>query len=156
MGLCKIARKSKEQVYQTFTNKQNKFLAKKFSAVPFDDRIVFAPHCMRNTAVCSAVEESSYYICVGCGGCGISNIRNFVKELNYKALYVVKGARAIDKIVKEQKPKAIVGIACFFEGVQAGKMLKGSGMAAQFIPLTKDGCAATSTDLTKVEKILKQ
>ena len=154
MGLCKLQKKNKEQTYKTFTFKQNNLQVKKFASVPFNQRIVFAPHCMRNTAVCVAIEKDSHYICKECGGCKISNISKLVTSLNYKVLYVVKGGRAIDKIIKEQKPKAIVGIACFFEGDQAFKMLKEENVVVQFVPLTKDGCVATDTDLMEVAKIL--
>ncbi|MDR0799929.1 MAG: DUF116 domain-containing protein [Endomicrobium sp.] len=155
MKLCKFPKKSKEQTYKTFINKQNKLQTKKFAYIPFNKRIVFAPHCMRNTTVCTAIEKDSYYICAECGRCKINNIIKLARGLNYQALYVVKGGRAIGKIIRDEKPEAIVGIACFFEGYQAFKILKDENTAVQFVPLTKDGCAATDTDLTEVEKVLK-
>jgi hypothetical protein len=154
MRSCKPSKKSKKHSYEVFTYKKNKLQEKKFAAIAFSKRIVFAPHCMRNTAVCLALEKSSYYICAECGGCKISQISKLAKELNYKALYVVKGGRAIEQIIKEQIPKAIVGIACFFEGYQAFKMLK-EEVVIQFVPLIKDGCAATDTNLAQVARVLK-
>jgi hypothetical protein len=157
MKTCKLpAIKSKEHTYMSFTNNQNNLQAEKFALVPFNKRIVFAPHCMRNTAVCVAIDKGGYYICAECGECKINILSKLIKQLNYKTLYIVKGGRAIEKIVKEEKPEAIVGIACFFEGVQAFKMLKDAHIILQFIPLTKDGCTATDTDLTEVERVLKQ
>jgi hypothetical protein len=110
---------------------------------------------MRNAAVCSAVEKDGYYICTECGGCKISDIVKLTRGSNYRNLYIVKGVRVIGEIVRKQKPEAIIGIACFFEGNQAFKMLEGENVAVQFVPLTKDGCAATDADLTEVEKVLK-
>jgi hypothetical protein len=155
MELCRFTKKSKERVYKTFIYKQNKLQVDKFASIPFNERIVFVPHCMRNTAVCSAVEKDSCYICAECGGCKINDIVKLTRESNYRNLYIVKGGRVIEKIIKKQKPGAVVGIACFFEGDQAFKMLKGGNVAVQFVSLTKDGCAATDTDLTEVEKVLK-
>jgi hypothetical protein len=109
---------------------------------------------MRNTEVCTAIEKGRCYICAECGGCKISDITRLIKKLNYRDLYIVKGGRAIEKIIKEQKPEAIVGIACFFEGNQAFKMLKDENVTVQFVPLTKTGCATTDTDLTEVERVL--
>lgn len=152
--LC-ISQKGSEDSCRAFTCKKNKLQAKKFAAVPFSRRVVFVPHCMRNIAVCAAVEKNSCYVCVECGGCKISEISKLVKELNYQALYVVKGSRAIQHIIKEQAPKAVVGIACFFEGAQAFKMLGGKNVAVQFVALTKDGCVTTNTDLIEVTKVLK-
>jgi hypothetical protein len=156
MKVCKLPAKSKEHAYKSFTDKKNNLQAEKFALVPLNKRIVFAPHCMRNVAVCAAVDKGGYYICVECGSCKINAISKLVKQLNYKALYIAKGGRTIEKIVKEEKPEAVVGIACFFEGDQAFKMLKGAHIALQFVPLTKDGCTATDTDLAEVERVLKQ
>ncbi|MDR3256514.1 MAG: DUF116 domain-containing protein [Endomicrobium sp.] len=156
MKVCKVSPKSKKQTYKTFTDKQNKLQSKKFASVHFNKRIVFAPHCMRNTAICIAAEKEGYYICAECGGCKINDISKLLKELNYHALYVLKGGRAIEKIIKEQKPAAIVGIACFFEGEQAFKILKDENIAVQFVPLTKDGCTTTDTNLKEIERVLKQ
>jgi hypothetical protein len=142
-------------MYKTFAYRQNKFQVGKFASVPFSKRIVFVPHCMRNTAVCAAIEKDSYYVCTECGSCKISDIIKLARESNYRNLYIVKGGRAIGKIIKKQKPEAIVGIACFLEGNQAFKVLKDENVVVQFVPLTKDGCAATDTDLTEVEKVLK-
>ncbi|MDR1087395.1 MAG: DUF116 domain-containing protein [Endomicrobium sp.] len=156
MKVCEFPVKSKEHADKPFTDKQNKLQAGKFALVEFNKRIVFAPHCMRNVSMCCAIDKGGYYVCDQCGGCKINAISKLVKELGYKALYVVKGGRTIEKIVTEENPEAIVGIACFFEGDQAFKMLKDKKIVIQFVPLTKDGCTATDTDLAQVERVLKQ
>jgi hypothetical protein len=155
MKLFNFRKKSKEQIHKTFTDRQNKSQVEKFALIPFNKRFIFAPHCMRNTATCAAEEKESYYICAECSGCKINEISRLAKKLNYKALYILKGGRAIEKIIKEQKPKAIVGISCFLEGEQAFRMLKNENVAVQFVPLTKDGCAATDANINEVERILR-
>ncbi|MDR1511716.1 MAG: DUF116 domain-containing protein [Endomicrobium sp.] len=155
MKLCRFSQKSKECVCRIFANKQNKIQEGRFASVSFNKRLVFVPHCMRNTLICTAKEKGSYYICSGCSGCKISKINELVKKLNYKALYVLKGGRTIEKIIKEQKPKAIVGVACFSEGYQAFKILKDKNVAVQFVPLKKDGCTNTDIDMKEAEMILK-
>lgn len=156
MKLCKRSKKSKEQIYKAFTDRQNKSQQKKFSSIPFEKRIVFAPHCMRNTAVCTAIEKDSYYICSECGGCTLNKISRLTKELGYQALFIVKGGRALKKLSDEFKPLAVVGIACYYEGELGFKIFKGSGTIVQYLPLTKDGCANTDTDMAQAEEILKQ
>lgn len=156
MKLCKYPKKSKEQIYKAFTDKQNKSQQKKFASIPFEKRIVFAPHCMRNTAVCTAIEKDSYYVCRECGGCTINNISKLTKELGYMGLFTVKGGRALVKLCNEHKPEAVVGIACYFEGEQGFNVLKDTDIVVQYIPLTKDGCANTDADMNEVEKILGQ
>ena len=156
MKLCKFPKKSKEQIYKTFTDKQNKSQQKKFAATPFEKRIVFAPHCMRNTVVCTAEEKDSYYVCRECGGCTIGKISNLVKELGYMGLFTVKGGRTLVKIVEKYKPEAVVGIACYFEGELGFKAFKDTGIIVQYVPLSKDGCANTDASFEEIEGILRQ
>lgn len=156
MKLCKFQKKSKEQIYKAFTDKQNKSHQKKFSSTPFDKRIVFAPHCMRNTTVCTAEEKDSYYICRECGGCTVGKISKLVKELGYMGLFTVKGGRALSKLASEYKPEAVVGIACYYEGELGFNLFKDTDMVVQYVPLTKDGCANTDADIKQIEEILSQ
>jgi hypothetical protein len=151
MNLCKIIKNKKESSHKTFTDKQNKLSLNKFSKIPFNERIVFVPHCLRKTDLCQAKECGSFYICAGCGQCKIAQIDKLAKELNYKKLYILKGGRAILKIIEADKPKAILGVACFFEGYQAFKLLKDTNIVIQFVSLTKDGCADTDLDLSEIK-----
>jgi len=151
MKLCKLPKKSKEQIYKSYAEKQNKAQSGKFASVPFEKRLVFVPHCMRNSSVCKASEKDSFYICARCGACKIGDMARLAKELGYGGFYILKGGRAIIKIIGEQKPLAVLGVACFFEGSEAFKLTRDLNIAVQFVPLTKDGCASTDADLTEFE-----
>ncbi|MDR0822649.1 MAG: DUF116 domain-containing protein [Endomicrobium sp.] len=155
MNLCKVFKKSKEQAHRVFTQKQNKTFLRKFSKTPFNERVIFVPHCMRKTSLCKAKEQDSYYICANCGQCKIGEINKLAKQFGYKALYILKGGRAITKIIESDKPKAVLGVACFYEGDLAFKLLKDYDLAVQFVNLTRDGCADTDADLSAVSDILK-
>ncbi|MDR1941510.1 MAG: DUF116 domain-containing protein [Endomicrobium sp.] len=156
MKICKKNKKSRQELYKAYVDKQNKNQKSAFAKVPFGNRLVFAPHCMRNSAVCRAQEKDFYFICKDCGGCTIYKINRLIKELGYGGLYVLKGGRAILKIAAEKKPQAIVGISCYFEGEQGFKVMKETDIIAQYVPLIKDGCHDTDADISEIEKILKQ
>ena len=141
---------NKQEKYRKFTEKKNRKMAARFAATPFAERIVFVPHCLRNNAVCKAAEVGSYYVCARCGGCTIGAISNKSKELGYKGLFILKGGRSIEKIIEEQQPKAILGVACFFEGAQGFEQFGESGAAIQFVSLTKDGCVNTEVSCDEV------
>jgi hypothetical protein len=111
---------------------------------------------MRNSAVCTAKEKDFYYVCQNCGGCNIFRLKRVAEELGYKGFYILKGGRAILKLVQDTRPAAIVGIACFFEGEQGFKILKGTGIAVQYVPLARDGCHDTDVNIIEAEKILRQ
>ncbi|MDR2708849.1 MAG: DUF116 domain-containing protein [Elusimicrobiota bacterium] len=155
MNLCKN-KTSKIENYKKFTQKQNKIFAKSFINTPVGKRVIFMPHCMRNVKVCKAVEHGSYYICACCGGCKIGQIYEMAKSLGYRELFILKGGRAILKIIDEIKPEAVVGAACFFEGKEAFVLLKDKKIAVQFVALSRDGCADTDINIEDVKEILKQ
>lgn len=156
MKLCFNFKQINKNNYIKFINKKNLSMADKFKTIPVSERIVLLPHCMRNTKQCKAVDEGTYYSCVKCGGCKIAQIQKLADELGYKKLYIMKGGKAIYNILVEQKIKAVVAVACHFEGAQGIKMTDGLKVIAQFIPLLKDGCYDTDVDVEIVKKIMEQ
>jgi hypothetical protein len=156
MNLCFLPKKSQDQAGKSFINKQNTKMKAGFTRVPFSERVIFVPHCLRNSKKCKAKDEGSYYICLECGACKIGPISKKAKELGYKGLFILKGGKAVNKLFSEHKPKAALAVACLFEGVQGMKEAKKHKIPVQFVPLTKDGCVDTDTDLNDVSKALGQ
>ncbi len=156
MKLCKFTKITDEEKNKSITNKKNSNNSHEFTATPYAERVVFVPHCMRNIQKCEAKEMGSYYICAECGACKIGSISKKSKELGYKAIYILKGGKAVKKLTEELKPKAVLGIACYFEGVMGMEESEKHGLVAQFTPLTKDGCVDTDVDLKEVFKKLEQ
>lgn len=156
MKLCIFPKKSDDDKNKLLTEKKNRKMAEAFAATPYSDRVVFVPHCMRNIEKCKAKEMGSYYVCAECGACKIGNISKKSKELGYKALYILKGGKAVKKLTEELKPKAVLGVACYFEGVMGMKESEKYGLIVQFSPLLKDGCVNTDVDLEEVYKALEK
>ena len=156
MKLCikKIVQKN-NIAYLKFIDKKNSSVAEKFKNIPCQERAVLLPHCMRNSKQCKALDEGTFYSCAKCGCCKIAQIQKLAEEKKYKKVYIMKGGKAIHNILVEQKIKAVVAVACHFEGVQGIKMTDSLKVIAQFIPLLKDGCYNTDVDINDVEKIMK-
>jgi hypothetical protein len=155
MSFLKCFTRKKEEKDLLSIKKLNEKYKETFEKIPFKDRIVLAPRCMRNISKCSAQEQGPYFICRNCGCCTIGKIDALMKELGYGNLYILKGGSAVPKIIKEQKPKALVGIACSIEGVPLFSAAEDENVAAQFALLLKDGCHDTDADIDEIEKLLK-
>ena len=153
---CTGRKKSKEELYRSLTKKKNRDMEHVFSMVPFGERLIFVPHCLRNTEKCRAKEQGNHYLCVECGGCKIGAIHKKARDLGYRELYILKGGRAIEKITAETRPGAIVGIACYFEGAQGMEQSEKNNITVQFIPLSRDGCVNTDVDLDEVFLIISK
>jgi hypothetical protein len=156
MQLFKCFSKSKQEKDLIYIKKKNEEFRKKFTATPFKDRIVLAPRCMRNISACAAIDEGPYFICSGCGGCTIGKIDSLMKKLGYGRLYILKGGSAVPKIIKEQKPKAVVGIACHVEAEPLFNVSEDENAITQFVLLLRDGCADTDADMAEIEKTLRR
>jgi hypothetical protein len=156
MKLCLFPKKTDEEKNKALTDRKNAKSAAAFAAIPYGERVVFVPHCMRNIKKCRAKEMGSYYICAECGACKIGEISKKSKELGYKALYILKGGKAVKKLSEELKPKAVLGVACYFEGVIGMEESEKHGLTAQFTPLLKDGCVDTDVDLEQVFAALRK
>lgn len=156
MKLCKKIFTINNGNYLKFIEKKNSAMAEKFKAISCSERIVLLPHCMRNSKVCKAIDTGTFYSCAKCGCCKIAQIQKLAEELGYKKVYIMKGGKAIYNILVEQKIKAVVAVACHFEGAQGIKMTDSLKVIAQFVPLLKDGCCDTDVDVEKVKQIMEQ
>jgi hypothetical protein len=156
MLLCFRKKGISDALSPTVALKMNEKMAAAFAAVPFAERVVFAPHCMRNSEKCAAKEMGSYYLCMECGHCKAGAISAKCKELGYKAFYLLKGGRAVEKLLKEHAPKAVVGIACYYEGLQGMEQASKGNATVQFVPLTRDGCVNTDVNIADVFQVLEK
>ncbi|MEW6555910.1 MAG: DUF116 domain-containing protein [Elusimicrobiota bacterium] len=141
--------------HKKFTAEKNKKNLKKFLQVPPNNRIIFVPQCLRNIKKCKANEFGSYYLCAECGACKISKISRTVKKCGYLGLRILKGGSTIKKIVAELNPKAVLGVACYFEGTQGIKECERQKIPVYFYPLSRDGCENTDLELKKLLKLIK-
>lgn len=156
MLFCLKKKKPSEEAYRVIANKKNRDMEKRFNKALYSERVIFVPQCLRNVEKCKAKEMGSYYVCAQCNACKVGPIDKKSKELGYKALYILKGGRTVEKLIADLKPKAILGVACFFEGVQGMKESERHNIAVQFVPLTKDGCVNTDLNLEEVFAMLEK
>lgn len=137
--LCEVIAKSKNEQY-----------AAAFARVPFAERIVLLPQCLRRTGACRAEERKAEYVCARCGACKIAEIIQRAEDLGYMAVKILKGGAAVGRLLEELKPRGALGVACAFEGAIGMLECERRDVAVQFVPLLKDGCADTDVDLEAV------
>ena len=68
---------------------------------------------------------------------------------------MLKGGRAIGKLLAEHAPCAVVGVACDYEGALGIIECERAGAAVQFVTLSRDGCADTDVDFDEVMSVLE-
>jgi hypothetical protein len=130
---------------------RNKFLQTK-------KRALLLPHCSRKymDSRCKAAFEPDIpsYTCAHCSpDCLVNKASCLAKKKGYD-IYVLPGGSCVTKILKAAKYEGVVGVACGEEIRISEAVLGASDVAAQAIPLIKNGCANTIFNLETLVKTL--
>ena len=122
-------------------------------------RVLFLPHCCRKymDSRCQATfdPETASYLCTHCSkDCQVNKATMLARKENYD-VYVVPGSSCIKKIFQKKTYEGVVGVACTEELSLATRLLGQFNIAAQNIPLIKNGCAATQFNFETLRQIIK-
>jgi hypothetical protein len=121
-------------------------------------RALLLPHCSRKymDGRCKAAFDPSIpsYTCAHCSqDCLVNKADCLAKKKGYD-VYVLPGGSCVSKILKSSKYEGVVGVACGEEIKISKAILGASDVAAQAIPLIKNGCANTAFNLETLVKTL--
>ncbi len=132
---------------------RNKLNEQRFAKIPVKDRIMVVPQCLRSLK-CPARLNSKHGIeCRECGLCIIKNLKKIAENLGYR-FFIVPGGSFVERIVKELRPKAALGVACVHDLNEAMRNLARVGITVLGVPLIKDGCIETEVDYKKIIKTM--
>lgn len=125
---------------------RNKLNYKKFKSIPPEDKLIFLPHCLRNKD-CPGKLEYTGVNCIECNKCAIGIIKKEAEPLGYK-IFIVPGSSFAKKIIKENKFKAVLGVACHEDLSQSMMLI--SDFYPQGVLLKKTGCYETKVNVKEV------
>lgn len=126
---------------------------KELSKIPFEDRILLLPQCLRKRDCPAILDSLKGFQCKNCGRCGIGNLISFCNEKNIK-VFIIPGGSFVKKIIKLTHPKAIIGVGCHIELREASLLLDYLKIPGRGINLEKDGCVETKVNYEKIKKAL--
>ncbi len=134
---------------------RNMLLKNSFSNVPYRDRLVLVPQCLRDIDCKTTFNSVEGAQCLKCGKCKIVEIVKKAEELGYMGVYIAPGGGFVRRIIKKMKPKAVLGIGCAWE-VNAGMLeVSGKGIPVQGVMLLRDGCVGTDVDIKQVFEVME-
>ncbi len=145
---------SESMIQYTHIELRNSIYEPEFKKIPYKDRVIFLPHCVRNTKVCKAESDGEGFVCKHCGACGLSDATKKSEDLGYK-VFIVPGGSMVKKIVEKHKPKGIIGVCCFNEALLAFDSFKKTKIVPQAVLLLRDGCKDTLLNIPLLEEKLK-
>ncbi len=143
-----------DRFVEEFSERKNAQYAEAFARVPYGQRLLLVPQCLRSSGDCQADEHGVSYECARCGACSIDAIIEEAERLGYMGVHILKGGRAVVQLIEKYKPRAILGVACNYEGLMGIMECERRGVPVQFAPLLRDGCADTEVDLEMLREFL--
>jgi hypothetical protein len=141
-----------KELMKLYVEVKNKLHRERFSKTRFSDRVLLLPQCLRSRS-CEAELTDYGYECRDCNKCRISEVKRFAEELGYK-VFILPGGALVEKILKEVKPKAVLGVSCLKELVLGCIVCEKVRIPAQGVALLRDGCVETDVDWDEVFSVL--
>ena len=123
------------------------------SAVPYNRRLLFLPHCLRNADACPATYSAEGLHCENCGQCEIGKLKQYAEDLGYSVL-VAEGSPAVLQWILQRKSDAVLGVGCLRSLERAFSKLLFAGIPALAVPLHASTCRNTETDLDYVHGMI--
>jgi len=134
------------------SNLVNVLYRKRFAAVPFKQRAVFMPQCLRNKK-CPAPTDEEGLQCKACGKCELYKIKKEAEALGYM-FFIAPGGTMVKRMIKKYRPKGIIGVGCENEIQMGAEMAVRAGVVPMVVPLAKSGCVETLVDWDEVRKVI--
>ena len=142
------------KVIQLYVEAKNSAGRARFAKVPYRDRILLLPQCLRSRE-CPAKPSEYGYQCVRCGRCRIGLFIGEADALGYKKAMIISGGSIVPKVFAMLKPKGCLGVGCFKELMMGSFVCEKYGIAGQGLPLLKEGCLETELDWGSLGSMLR-
>ena len=127
---------SKDEIRKIFIKINNAYIYSNKYNFNSEDLIILIPHCIQN--------------CKNCGICKISDLQQLKEKYNTK-IFVATGGTLARKIIIDNKPKAVIAVACerdLTSGIQDMKHIPVLGI---FNKRPNGPCVDTFIDIHEVE-----
>jgi hypothetical protein len=142
----------KERVRQSFVELNNHLIRSNQHRVRPDKLLILLPHCIQNYD-CEIKITGNIRNCRGCGKCEIRDLIELSDQYHLK-IAVATGGTLARRIVLENRPEAIVAVACEFDltaGIQDTYPIPVIGILNE---RPNGPCINTKVDLEKVRSAI--
>lgn len=143
---------SKNEIRKIYVKLNNTYIYNNKYNFNYEDIIILVPHCVQKNS-CKLKVTNKIENCVECGLCNISDLLK-LKEKTGINIFIATGGTLARKIIMENKPKAVIAVACerdLTSGIQDMKHIPVLGV---FNKRPNGPCINTFIDIHEVEKAI--
>lgn len=101
---------SKDEIRKIFIKINNAYIYSNKYKINSKDLIILIPHCIQNHS-CKLKVTNNIDNCKKCGICKINDLLKLKEKYNTK-IFVATGGTLARKIIVDNKPKAVIAVAC--------------------------------------------
>jgi len=113
---------------------------------PFHRRLLLLPQCLRDGDHCPGDIDEFGLVCHHCGRCAIHTLSEEAERLGYVVL-IAEGTTVVTSLIQTGKIDALVGVSCLDSLERVFPYMEAAAIPGVAIPLLRDGCVNTTTDL---------
>ncbi|RDY24880.1 DUF116 domain-containing protein [Romboutsia maritimum] len=152
IGVGNIVGISKNEIRKIFIKLNNKYIySNKYNLNP-QDILILIPHCVQKNS-CKLKVTSTIETCKQCGLCNIGDLVKLKEKSNIN-IFVATGGTLARKIILENKPKAVIAVACERDLTSGVQDVKNIPVLGVFNKRPNGPCVDTIIDIKEVEEAI--
>ena len=101
---------SKDEIRKVYVKLNNKYIYSQKYNLKSEDILILIPHCVQKSS-CKLKVTTDIKTCKQCGLCNIGDLVRLKENKNVN-IFVATGGTLARKIILENKPKAVIAVAC--------------------------------------------
>lgn len=142
----------KNYIRNIYVKLNNKYIYSNTYNIKCEDILILIPHCVQKNS-CKLKVTTDIENCRACGLCNIGDLVRLKEKFNVK-IFVATGGTLARKIIIDNKPKAVIAVACerdLTSGVQDIKKIPVLGV---FNKRPNGPCVDTGVDVVEIENAI--
>ncbi|MEG1311091.1 MAG: DUF116 domain-containing protein [Romboutsia sp.] len=142
----------KNELRKVFVKLNNNYIYSNKYNLKSNEILILIPHCIqRNT--CKLKVTTKIETCARCGLCNIGDLVKLKEKTNVN-IFVATGGTLARKIILENKPKAVIAVACERDLASGVQDIKNIPVLGVFNKRPNGPCIDTTIDINEVKKAI--
>lgn len=152
ISMGRFAGISKDEIRKIFIKINNAYIYSKKYNFDSENLIILIPHCIQNHN-CKLKVTNDINNCKKCGMCKINELLELKEKYNTQ-IFIATGGTLARKIIIDNKPKAVIAVACERDLTSGVKDVKGIPVLGVFNSRPNGPCVDTNINIKEVEKAI--
>lgn len=143
---------SKDEIRKIFIKINNAYIYSNKYNFNSEDLVILIPHCIQNHN-CKLKVTNDIENCKKCGTCKINELLELKEKYNIK-IFIATGGTLARKIIIDNRPKAVIAVACERDLTSGVRDVKGIPVLGVFNYRPNGPCVDTNINIKEVEEAI--